>query len=577
MISEEMKQIPDTLLLEDRAGHVLSAIIGMADEDAGYIPFFAANLMEKPAFLTHGDWDYGSSHGRLVDALILARHMTGDERGRDIEERYRANFLSFFKEDGLSYRQINPKAPWETNANLIDQRAVILALTSWFMSTGDRKIKHVADKHVAALKRIAIKEKDVWYYPASEYTLNGWPSTNAVQLRLAPDPAAFCGRLVMPLLKYYELTGNMDAFELCQFFSALIVHRSGVFNPDGSFNDSLAYRSGHFHTRIGTLDALARFAMHTQDASIIHFVKKSYDWALTRCTTFGWTPGDMHEQAFEHETCSLVDLISTGITLARVGYVEYWGIVERFLRNHLTESQLLNLDWVVGADDKANDDVGMKSYFNVAERTRGAFAGYSAPNDFCCNVSGGRGHTSDLQTCCIGSGTRGLFMGWSNTITEHNGTISVNFLLSRGSRWLDVSSHLPHEGRVELEIHRSLPRLLVRIPEWAGYAKVEVYRELGDSVRTQSGSEPSMWVNQRFLALGQVQAGEKITLTFPLSERQTIEKAVGQEFITQWRGDDVIHLSPGGTHHPFYNNRQICEKAPLRTGQYRRLQEEFYW
>ncbi|WP_223192234.1 glycoside hydrolase family 127 protein [Paenibacillus sedimenti] len=577
MIMQENKLIPDTLLLEERAGHVLHAIIGMADEDFGYIPFFAANLMEKPAFLTHGDWDYGSSHGRLVDALILARHMTGDERGRDIEERYRANFLSFFKEDGLSYRQINPKAPWETNANLIDQRAVILALTSWYMSTGDRKIKRVADKHVAALKRIAVKEKDVWYYPASEYTVNGWPSTNAVQLRLAPDPAAFCGRLVMPLLKYYELTGNTDAFELCQFFSALIVHRSGVFNPDGSFNDSLAYRSGHFHTRIGTLDALARFAWHTQDASIIHFVKKSYDWALTRCTSFGWTPGDMHEQAFEHETCSLVDLISTGITLARSGYVEYWGIVERFLRNHLTESQLLNLDWVVDAGDKSGDDTGMKSYFNVAERARGAFAGYSAPNDFCCNVSGGRGHTNDLQTCCIGSGTRGLFMGWSNTITEHNGTVSVNFLLNRGSRWLDVSSHLPHDGRVELDIHRSLPRLLIRIPEWAGYAKVAVRREQGNVVRTQTGSDPSMWVNQRFLALGEVQEGEKITVTFPLSERQTVERVVGQEFITRWRGDDVVHLSPEGTHHPFYNNRQIYDKAPLRPGQYRRLEEEFYW
>lgn len=580
MISQLSKlttQIPDTLLLEERAGHVLSAIIGMADEDFGHIPFFAANLMEKPAFLTHGDWDYGSSHGRLIDALILARHMSGDGRGGDIEERYRANFLSFFKDDGLSYRQINPKAPWETNANLIDQRAVILALTSWYMSTGDRKIKHVADKHVAALKRIAIKEKDVWYYPASEYTTNGWPSTNAVQLRLAPDPAAFCGRLVMPLLKYYELTGNTDAFELCQFFSALIIHRSGVFNPDGSFNDALAFRSGHFHTRIGTLDALARFGWHTQDASIIHFVKKSYDWALTRCTTFGWTPGDMHEQAFEHETCSLVDLISTGITLARSGYVEYWGIVERFLRNHLTESQLLNLDWVTDAADKSNDDVGMKSYFNVAERARGAFAGYSAPNDFCCNVSAGRGHTNDLQTCCIGSGTRGLFMGWSNTITAHNDTVSVNFLLNRGSRWLDVSSCLPHEGRVELTIHRSLPRLQVRIPDWAGYAKVAVYRELDNDVRTQSGGDPSMWVNQRFLLLGQVQEGEKITITFPLSERQTVEKAVGQEFITRWRGDDVIHLSPEGTHHPFYNNRKIYDQAPMRSVQYRRLEEEMYW
>ncbi|UUZ85174.1 hypothetical protein LJK88_17300 [Paenibacillus sp. P26] len=105
---------------------------------------------------------------------------------------------------------------------------------------------------------------------------------------------------------------------MCRFFTALIIHRSGVFNPDGSFNDALAYRSGHFHTRLGTLDALARYAWFTRDASILHFVKKSYDWAVsTWCTSFGWTPGDMHDQAFEHETCSLVDLIATGITLAR--------------------------------------------------------------------------------------------------------------------------------------------------------------------------------------------------------------------------------------------------------------------
>ncbi|MCS7459789.1 glycoside hydrolase family 127 protein [Paenibacillus doosanensis] len=577
MITKNQKLIPDTLMLEERAGHVLHAIIGMSDEDHQHIPFFAANLLEQPAYLTHGDWDYGSSHGRLIDALVLARHMSGEERGLDIEAKYRENFLGFFKDDGLSYRMKNPKAPWEPTANLIDQRAVILALTSWYMSTGDRKIKSVADKHVAALKRIAVKERDVWYYPASEYTVNGWPSNNAVQLRLAPDPAAFCGRLIMPLLKYHELTGNTDAFELCQYFAALIVQRSGVFNPDGSFNDALAYRSGHFHTRIGTLDALARFAWFTRDASLTHFVKKSYDWALTWSTAFGWTPGDMHDQAFEHETCSLVDLISTGIMLAQSGYTEYWAVVERFLRNHLTESQLLDLDWVVSLDHKDADDVGLKSFYNVAERARGAFAGYSAPNDFCCDKHGGRGHTSDLQTCCIGSGTRGLFMGWSNTMTENNGTVSVNFLLNRGSRWLDVSSHLPHEGKVVLDIHQNIPKLLLRIPDWAGYAKVMIQRELDGTAHTQSGSDPSMWVKQRFLDLGETRKGETITVTFPVSKRQTVEKAMGEEFVTQWRGDDVVHLSPEGTHHPFYNHRQIFDKAPMKMGQYRRLEQEYYW
>ena len=338
-------QIPDTLLLEDRARAVLNCIIGMADEDFDHIPFFNADFVSDPPHMTHGSWDYGSSHGRLIDALTLARHMTGDTWGAEMEAKYKENLLSFFKEDGMSYRQPNGRNG-DVTANMIDQRAVILSLTTWYMATKDEQVKAAADKHVAALKRIAIKEKDVWYYPASEYTVDGWPSANAINLRLAPDPASFCGRLIMPLLKYHEVTGNEDALELCEFFAALIIQKSGVYNEDGSSNSALAYRSGHFHTRIGTLRCVGRFALFTGDSSITHFVKQSYDWALTQCTAFGWTPGDMHEQAYEHETCSLVDLISCGITLARSGYTEYWGVVERFLRNHLTESQLLDLDWV---------------------------------------------------------------------------------------------------------------------------------------------------------------------------------------------------------------------------------------
>ncbi|WP_159881708.1 hypothetical protein [Paenibacillus puerhi] len=573
----EKRLIPDTLMLEERAGHAINAMIGMADRDHQYIPFFNADLMHKPAFMTHGDWDYGSSHGRMIDGLILARHMSGETYGEDVEEHYRKNLLSFFKEDGMSYRQVNPTRNWEPNANLIDQRAVILSLTTWYMESRNPLVKEAADRHVAALKRIAVKERDVWYYPASEYKETGWPSANGIQLRLAPDPAAFCGRLVMPLLKYHELTGNEDAFELCQFFTAMIMERSGVFNPDGSFNDSLAYRSGHFHTRLGTLDAIARFGMFTGDAAMIAWVKKCYDWALTKCTAFGWTPGDLHEQAYEHETCSLVDLIACGISLAQSGYVEYWGVVERFLRNHLTESQLLDLDWVEESDDKSQDIPLNKSFYKVAQRTRGSFAGYSAPNDFICDVNEGRGHTSDLQLCCLGSGTRGLFMGWSNSVTEKNGTVSINFLLNRGSKWLDVSSYLPHEGKVVIHVRQDVQRLQIRIPEWAGFTKIRFVRELNGEVTEGKGSEPSRWVHKHFLLLGAAQAGETITVTFPLSFRKTLENAVGQTFETEWRGDDVVNITPKGTKKPLYSDRKVYDTAPMREGDYRRLEREFVW
>ena len=51
----EAGTIPDTLLLEDRAAAAINAILGMADEGLNGIPFFSANLVDRPARMRHGD------------------------------------------------------------------------------------------------------------------------------------------------------------------------------------------------------------------------------------------------------------------------------------------------------------------------------------------------------------------------------------------------------------------------------------------------------------------------------------------------------------------------------------------
>ncbi|MDW6065904.1 hypothetical protein SAZ11_59165 [Streptomyces sp. FXJ1.4098] len=386
-----MTGIPATLLLEERAELAMNAVVNLADPDLGGIPFFSADLRCDPAVLLHGDWDYGSSHGRLTDACVLARRMTGVSWWSDTESRYKATLLDLLAEDGLTYRRRHPRGHWEPHASLIDQRATLLALTSWYRDSGDETVRRAADRQVAALHRIAVKERDVWYYPASEYTPEGWPSLHAVQLRLAPDPASFCGRLIMPLLLWHRATGNEQALELCGWFTRLITEHSGVFLPDGSFNAALAYRSGHFHTRLGTLDGIAQYAVFTGDHALTAFVRRSFEWALSQCTAFGWTPGDLAGQRFEHETCSLVDLIGIGSTLAQAGHTGYWTVVERFLRNHLTASQLTAVDWVRSAPDRSRDIPGWLTHHRVGERVRGAFAGYGAPNDYVSDAVLGRG------------------------------------------------------------------------------------------------------------------------------------------------------------------------------------------
>ncbi|PHV70448.1 hypothetical protein CS063_10160 [Sporanaerobium hydrogeniformans] len=577
MSEQKSRWVPDTLMLEERAEVALNAMINVADEDYEYIPFFMANFKAKPAYMMHGNWDYGSSHGRLVDSIVLAREMTGSDLGKQVEMRYRENLLSFFREDGLSYRRDTFKhqdlkdyhCTFEESASMIDQRAVLLGLTTWYLATGDERVKGYADRHCAALKEIARKERDSWYYPASEYTTHGWPSFDAVHTRLAVDPCAMWGRQVMPIIRYYEVTGNPDAFELAEKFVHNIIYRSGAFHQDGSFNGALEYRNGHFHTRMGTLASIARFGYVTRDASLIAWVKKSFDWARTKCTTFGWTPGDMHDQAYEHETCTLVDAINTSIWLAKSGYSEYWGVAEKFIRNHLTEAQIMDVSWIEEYDKKDKDIPEYKTFYKVAQRLRGTFAGYAAPNDFVYDGLAGRGHMMDVQTCCVASGVRGLYQGWNNILTWERERLSVNLLLNRTAKEMNINSYLPHQGKVELEIKEGLKELVVRIPEWVPYGAVRVIRQKADGTQKEETGRTLSWVKTYFINLKQAEAGERITLIFPMKERTTIEKAVDNEFVVKWRGDDVIGVSPEGTYYPLYSKRKIYEEVPMREVTYK--------
>lgn len=568
--------IPDTLDLAERAHIALNAMLNVADDDYEGIPFFSGFLQSdenNPAWMSHGNWDFGSSHGRLVDSIALVRAMTGTTEGEEIEARYRDNLLSFIKPDGLCYRRntFTPEemarlgTPFRPGASMIDQRAVILGLGTWYAATGDERVRSYADRHVAALKRIARKERESWYYPASEYFEDGWPSLDAVNTRLAYDPCAMWGRQVNPLLSWHLLSGSDDALELCENFVANIVERSGAFLPDGSFNGALEYRNGHFHTRMGTLHSIAKFASYTGNAQLITWVERSLRWALTTwCTCFGWTPGDMHDQGYEHETCTLVDAIGCAIELAKCGYTEYWQVAERFLRNHLVESQLVDTSWVVQLDTKARDIPQQKTFYKVGDRLRGAFAGYAAPNDFVYSGVKGRGHIMDVQTCCVASGARGLFYGWNNIVTESRGRVSINLLLNRTTPWLDVESSLPFEGKVTLRIQRDLQDLVCRMPNWAHYGAAQVRYQGGEGERLETGRTLPV-INRVFLRLGQVSRGDTVTLTFPVAEQETMERAVDDLYQVGWLGDNVRTIAPEGSYLKLYNRPEVAPRpAPQK-------------
>ncbi len=566
--------IPDTLNLEQRAALAVVSMCGVADEDYDYVPYMHADLTARPAMLQHSPWDYGHSVGRLVDGIALARHMSGTSYGGEAEEKYRDLLLRLFKPDGLSYRRAS--AVNDEIANMHDQTHVLGALTVWHMLTGDSRARDAADRLCEAMKRISSKDRGFWYLPSVEYTEKGWPSRDALYMHTAADPAHTNGRMINPLIKYYEVSGNRDALELAENYAAQVVMHCGAYNPDGSFNSSMEFRNGHFHSRNVTLAAVTRYAKYAGNAFYLDWARRVYDWVLRQCTRFGWTPGGLsRNKAYLHETCTLTDIVETGILLAQSGWPEYWNDVERFVRNHLVESQLLRVDWVEESNDRSRDKPGERTFYRVGERMLGAFAGYGAPNDFVCEQGHRGGFRWDVQTCCLGSGTRGLFLAWSNAVTEQAGRVSVNLLVNRSTKWADVYSHLPYEGKVQVLLKQDLPELLVRVPDWAGYDLVETAL-----AREGAAAQPCLhgWgYKEAHVTIGPLRRGDTVTVSFPVRRQRTQEKAVDLVYETEWCCDDVVGISPGGIHYPLYASRKVLDRAPMRKDDLRRNEREICW
>src|SRR5437016_3525886 len=55
---------------------------------------------------------------------------------------------------------------------------------------------------------------------------------------------------------------------------------------------------------------------------------------------------------------------------------------------------------------------------------------------------------------------------WEHMVDYKDGQFQVNLLLNRASRWADVYSYLPYQGRVDLKMKEQCRKVRVRAPEW---------------------------------------------------------------------------------------------------------------
>lgn len=536
--------------LPQRAELAIGCMTRLVDHELDMQPFFGARFDTKPFRLFHCLWDYGDCLGRHIDALTLARCMTGSTVGIDVEEQLYQLLYSYIGEDGLTWM---PKGAVveETQAEMFSQRSTLLGLVSRYLAYGNERDLSAAQKMVSRLYEIAIHDGPYWFYPGRGfYYPKGWRDHT---VPIENGQAAWFGAQIFALLRYYKITGDRKALELSTGLAKFIRERAKDFRPDGGF-DRLNDANAHFHSRTATLLGLLKLGLLTDDRGLVNWVRQGYDWVRERwVSSFGWSPENLNN-GMRCETCSTTDLIEIGILLAENVSSCYWEVVETFGFNHLLEAQMLHTDWVsvalsefsppAGAlpadqgEGLSEEEVITKSR-KVAEQCMGMFAGWSAPNDLL--------HFSfpQMMQCCNAAGTRGLYDLWHYTITTRGETVRINLRFDRDHPKVRVRNIFFPDGLIRVDVLQDT-RLEIRLPTGIGAEEIYVSGK-GCQIKTE--------VKDGYIQIGKCPASSQVVVRYPFHERTHHEQIGDGVYKLRWRGNIVFEISPPGTVYPLYRRR----------------------
>ena len=119
---------------------------------------------------------------------------------------------------------------------------------------------------------------------------------------------------------------------------------------------------------------------------------------------------------------------------------------------------------------------------------------------------------------------------------------TVELLLNRASPWLDVDSYLPVEGKVVLNVKQTRS-VRVRMPEWSSPERVRA---------TVGGKDAQLGVQGRYVRVDGLNAGDEVTLMFPVPEH-TEHRVIGESaYKLTLRGSNVVSIDPEGSIYPLY-------------------------
>lgn len=576
-------EVPDTLDLAERAVMAINGISGTIDPDMHYAMYFFVNYCCKEPYMKHHGADT-SCDTKFGESYPMMRIMSGDKKFEEIETGHRKELISRIQ-GNYYWKKFYSEEPWRTSYNpLFDGNRkeedvtipyigarMIRTLLAFRQAEASTKWDSYINRLITGLNEIAVRKDDYAYYPDGgfgepcTYPRSGWTHTNepASEVDGAEGAITVCqSHQIYALSKWFTETQNKDAFDLAARLSQFCMKSrfwGGVPDPEKQIMPHISdvlpdpacisgFEMGHwyshFHARAVTLRGLLEYGIVSNDIRIIEFVKRAYEYTWTLgIPRIGWINCCPAKSGNALEPCALGDIIALGIRLSDIGVGDYWDDIDAVVRNHLVESQLINADLLQRVSDASKNsgreypDSGITTDIpsqickeNVINRTLGIFPGAVHPTSV--------PHTWVMQ-CCTGNATQGLFYAWEGSVRENGSTSTVNLLLNRAAKCIDVDSYLPYEGKVVIH-NKSSKNLRVRIPYWV------VKKDLKITINGNSCEKE--WICN-YLVLNDLNPGDTVIVEFPIYEttaRYTVNHRTKDEiqYKCTFRGSSLIDITP---------------------------------
>ena len=530
---------PDTFELADRARMAIIALTHLVAPETWYydvqgVDFGPNGHPPQP----RGGFDLTPKFARSIPWM---RTMCGSEEFLDRQCGMMKAMLSNVREDGLLYYPIDGNRLGNTCYPDING-ILALACENHYHFDGNPKwldwIQHLA----SGLDKVAVRVEDRAYYPPEcsidpqgqwHWHLRGKSRDYQPPDEPVSDTQGFEGSVkyeqayaMRGLVRACKYSGDAETSKVLDMLVQFCM-KPGLWvdtSKEGYPGNEHGIWCCHFHGNTQPLLALLDVAELQKNCWLKEIVREAYEHGIHNgVVRMGWFPAGIgpwltRSNAPEPscEPDGLGEMIQLGVRLSDAGMGEYWDDVDGIVRNHLAEAQFCNLEI-------------MRTFARggpMEDRVQEFLGGYGG-----AKVTAMR---PDVSACCTANGSMGLYYAWHGITRFNGGVATVNLFLNRSSKWMDIDSYLPYEGKVELQ-NKEARMALVRIPNWVDMDEVKCFV---DNRVTRPAAI------RRYLAFEGLRKGETIRLEFPNTET-TDRYTIGHKiYRVTFRGSTIVNIEP---------------------------------